>query len=199
MSLSCPIVSQGCVQYQRAIHGCSYWDLSARRSLLRSNDLHRLPCRPVRAKSASSQCHDEPSDDLSTAFAREMASRNEAQEKALEQGEAVAFGGRQLLEALQSRYGRSYDVSIVQRKYLGKVIIACNIMWKYREQVSFGLTEEEYMERLDGVAAALRAWGKVKQVKEHIASSKTGPRVGKAISIILDLDDDTIREWFLIS
>ncbi|KAL0033007.1 hypothetical protein WJX77_010583 [Trebouxia sp. C0004] len=128
-----------------------------------------------------------------------MASRNEAQEKALEQGEAVAFGGRQLLEALQSRYGRSYDVSIVQRKYLGKVIIACNIMWKYREQVSFGLTEEEYMERLDGVAAALRAWGKVKQVKEHIASSKTGPRVGKAISIILDLDDDTIREWFLIS
>ena len=32
-----------------------------------------------------------------------MASRNEAQEKALEQGEAAAFGGRQLLEALQSR------------------------------------------------------------------------------------------------
>lgn len=83
------------------------------------------------------------------------------------------------------RYGRSYDVSLVQRKYLGKVIIAFNIMWKYREQVSFGvsgalgchtygilasrlscaalklgsmlqLSEEEYMDRLDGVAAALR-------------------------------------------
>lgn len=104
-----------------------------------------------------------------------------------------------MLEAIQSRYGRSYDVSLVQRKYLGKVIIAFNIMWKYREQVSFGLTEEQYMERLDGVAAALRAWGKVKQVKEHIAASKTGPRVGKAISVILDLDDETIKEWFLIS
>ncbi|DBB14732.1 TPA: hypothetical protein ACH3X3_004347 [Trebouxia sp. C0006] len=199
MSLSNPIVSRGCVQCQQAIHGCFHWNLSARRSVLRSNSVHRLSCRPVRATSASSRSHDEPSDDMSTAFAREMASRNEAQEKALEQGEAAGFGGRQLLEALQSRYGRSYDVSIVQRNYLGKVIIACNIMWKYREQVSFGLTEEEYMERLDGVAAALRAWGKVKQVKEHIASSKTGPRVGKAISIILDLDDDTIREWFLIS
>lgn len=44
-----------------------------------------------------------------------------------------------------------------------------------------------------------RAWGKVKYVKEHIKASKTGPRVGKAISIILDLDDETIREWFLIS
>lgn len=136
---------------------------------------------------------------MSSAFAREMASRTEAQEKALEQGEASTFGGRQLLEALQDRYGRSYDVSLVQRKYLGKVIIAFNIMWKYREQVSFGLSEAEYMERLDGVAAALRAWGKVKYVKEHIKASKTGPRVGKAISIILDLDDETIREWFLIS
>ena len=83
---------------------------------------------------------------------------------------------------LLCRYGRSYDVSLVQRKYLGKVIIAFNIMWKYREQVSFGvsalnfaayclqqcclaalshgawmqLSEDEYMERLDGVAAALR-------------------------------------------
>lgn len=44
-----------------------------------------------------------------------------------------------------------------------------------------------------------RAWGKVKYVKEQIKASKTGPRVGKAISIILDLDDETIREWFLIS
>jgi len=100
---------------------------------------------------------------MSSAFAREMASRTEAQEKALEQGEASTFGGRQLLEALQDRsvqvpaagrstdlqsthvcaicrYGRSYDVSLVQRKYLGKVIIAFNIMWKYREQVSFGVS-----------------------------------------------------------
>ena len=52
---------------------------------------------------ASSKSRDEPSEDLSTAFSREMASRNEAQEKALEQGEAASFGGTQLLEALQSR------------------------------------------------------------------------------------------------
>lgn len=142
---------------------------------------------------------DEPSDDLSSAFSREMAARNDAQDKVLEQGEAATFGGAQLLQAIQSRYQRSYDVSLVQRKYLGKYIIALNIMWKYKEQKSFGLTEEEYMERLDGVAGALRAWGKVKQVKDQIASSKQGPRVGKAISIILDLDDETIREWFLVN
>ena len=49
------------------------------------------------------------------------------------------------------------------------------------------------------VSLLSRAWGKVKQVKDQIASSKQGPRVGKAISIILDLDDETIREWFLVN
>ncbi|KAL3135701.1 hypothetical protein ABBQ38_006172 [Trebouxia sp. C0009 RCD-2024] len=167
-------------------------------SFRRSSSAVHTRCRYATSAQARTS-PGEPSDDMSSAFAREMASRTEAQEKALEQGEASTFGGRQLLEALQDRYGRSYDVSLVQRKYLGKVIIAFNIMWKYREQVSFGLSEEQYMDRLDGVAAALRAWGKVKYVKEHIKASKTGPRVGKAISIILDLDDETIKEWFLIS
>ena len=41
---------------------------------------------------------------------------------------------------LLCRYQRSYDVSLVQRKYLGKYIIALNIMWKYKEQKSFGVT-----------------------------------------------------------
>ncbi|KAL3158865.1 hypothetical protein ABBQ32_011583 [Trebouxia sp. C0010 RCD-2024] len=124
------------------------------RSFRRSRAVHTR-CRYATSAQARPS-PGEPSDDMSSAFAREMASRTEAQEKALEQGEASTFGGRQLLEALQDRYGRSYDVSLVQRKYLGKVIIAFNIMWKYREQVSFGLSEEQYMDRLDGVAAALR-------------------------------------------
>ena len=52
---------------------------------------------------------------------------------------------------------------------------------------------------LDWVSMLCRAWGKVKYVKEQIAASKNGPRVGKAVSVILDLDDETIKEWFLIS
>lgn len=111
---------------------------------------------------------------------------------------AREFDGEQLLRVLQSKYGRSYDVSLVQRKYLGKQLIALNIMWRYREQASFALSEEEYMERLDGVAGALRAWGKVKDVTSLIASSKSRPRVGKAISIPIELPEDVLREWFLI-
>ena len=128
MSLSNPIVSRGCVQCQQAIHGCFHWNLSARRSVLRSNSVHRLSCRPVRATSASSRSHDEPSDDMSTAFAREMASRNEAQEKALEQGEAAGFGGRQLLEALQSRSA----CSVIQPQNLLLHLTAMQHMLDYR-------------------------------------------------------------------
>jgi hypothetical protein len=79
------------------------------------------------------------------------------------------------------------------------VLIALNIMWRYKEQASWQLSDEEYMERLDSVAAALRAWGRVQEVKDKIATSKNRPRVGKAISIMLDLPDDVIREYFLTS
>lgn len=59
-------------------------------------------------------------------------------------------------------------------------------------------TDEEYMERLDYVAAALRAWGKVKLVQDDIMARKERPRVGKAVSVMLDLDEVQWREWFLI-
>lgn len=35
------------------------------------------------------------------------------------------------------RYDRSYDVTLVRREYLGKSIVAMNIMWAYAEQKSF--------------------------------------------------------------
>jgi hypothetical protein len=65
---------------------------------------------------------------MSTAFAREMASRNEAQEKALEQGEAAGFGGRQLLEALQSRSA----CSVIQPQNLLLHLTAMQHMLDYR-------------------------------------------------------------------
>ena len=47
-------------------------------------------------------------------------------------------------------------------------------------------------------ACVCRAWGKVKDVTSLIASSKSRPRVGKAISIPIELPEDVLREWFLI-
>lgn len=137
---------------------------SASRLLQRSEPARLCTCRVHNRPEVNAAGGSNP-DDMMSAFSREIANRNEAQERAAEQGEASSFGGRQLLEVLQARYatsstytaqvrgikteclsfqpcryGRSYDVALVQRKYLGKVIIAFNVMWKYKEQVSFGVS-----------------------------------------------------------
>ncbi len=69
-------------------------------------------------------------------------------------------------------------------------------MWKYLEQVSFPLSEQEYLEHLNAVSTHLNAWGGESQVKEYINKTSERPRVGKAISIPLDLGQRA-SEWIL--
>ena len=66
---------------------------------------------------------------------------------------------------------------------------------KYREQRSFPMTEEEYLSHLDEVVGVLRAWGAVDHVKRAIASTREKPRVGKAVSIMIDLPSTLADEW----
>lgn len=50
------------------------------------------------------------------------------------------------------------------------------VMWKYLEQVSFPLSEAEYMAQLDAVAELLTMWGLVSTVRDGILrSSARGP------------------------
>ncbi len=41
-----------------------------------------------------------------------------------------------------------------------------------------------------------RDWGMVKHVKDQIQSQRHRPRMGKAISIMLELNERTVQEWF---
>jgi hypothetical protein len=69
-------------------------------------------------------------------------------------------------------------------------------MWRYLEQVSFPLSEEEYLAHLDAIASHLNAMGGTQQVIDFIEVTKEKPRLGKAISIPLDLGDRT-SEWII--
>uniref|UniRef100_A0A453Q7D6 Uncharacterized protein n=3 Tax=Aegilops tauschii subsp. strangulata TaxID=200361 RepID=A0A453Q7D6_AEGTS len=71
---------------------------------------------------------------------------------------------------------------------MGRSLLAMNVMWKYREQRSFPLTEEEYLLRLDDVANTLRSWGAVAHVRNSLETTKDRPRIGKAVSIFIDVD-----------
>lgn len=108
-----------------------------------------------------------------------------------------AFSGLDLATLIRNKYGRSYDVRLIKKEFMGRNLLALNVMWKYMEQRSFPLTEEEYILRLDDVANTLKCWGAVSHIRNSLAKLKERPRIGKAVSIFIDMDESGGRanEW----
>lgn len=104
------------------------------------------------------------------------------------------MNGKDLQQLLISKWGFSYDIQL--RKIKGRIFL--QIMWKYLEQASFPLSEAEYLEHLNDVANYLNAWNSEQQVREYIEKTRTRPRLGKAVSIPLELGDRT-SEWIIES
>ncbi|NEP60885.1 MAG: DUF3067 family protein [Symploca sp. SIO2G7] len=102
------------------------------------------------------------------------------------------MNGDNLRQLLLKKWGRSYDIQI--RPTQGKIFV--QVMWKYQEQASFPLSEAEYLERLQTIASYLHAWGGVEQVQDYINQTYERPRVGKAVSIPLELGGRA-SEWML--
>ncbi len=100
--------------------------------------------------------------------------------------------GEQLHQLLLNKWGHSYDVQL--RRTKGKIFF--QVMWKYLEQASFPLSETEYLAHLDTVSAYLNAWGGVSQVQTFITKTSDRPRLGKAVSLPLDLGERE-SEWIL--
>ncbi|MDX2097717.1 MAG: DUF3067 family protein [Leptolyngbyaceae cyanobacterium bins.59] len=100
--------------------------------------------------------------------------------------------GKDLQQILLKKWGRSYDIQL--RRTQGKIFV--QVMWKYLEQASFPMTEAEYLSHLDAIATYLVAWNGVKQVQEYLERTRERPRLGKAVSIPLDLGDRA-SEWMI--
>ena len=100
--------------------------------------------------------------------------------------------GQDLRQLLLNKWGHSYDIQI--RRTQGKIFV--QVMWKYQEQVSFPLSEVEYLDRLNTVATYLNAWGGTSQVRDYIQQTRERPRLGKAVSIPIELGERA-SEWLL--
>ena len=100
--------------------------------------------------------------------------------------------GQELRQMLLDKWGYSYDVQL--RRAQGKIFL--QVMWKYLEQASFPLSETEYQEHLDRIANYLHALGGSTQVQTFITQTRDRPRLGKAVSIPLDLGERS-SEWIL--
>lgn len=100
--------------------------------------------------------------------------------------------GEELHQMIVGKWGCSFDVQL--RKVQGKVFF--QVMWKYLEQASFPMSEEEYFDHLNEIAQYLNAWGSSYQVQSYIEQTSERPRLGKAVSVALDLGDRA-SEWML--
>jgi hypothetical protein len=102
------------------------------------------------------------------------------------------MSGQELYQLLFNKWGCSYDVQVIRIK--DKIYF--QVMWKYLEQASFPLSETEYFQHLEQIANYLNTWGVTEQVQTAIKESRSRPRLGKAISVALDLGN-LASEWII--
>ncbi|MEI6065611.1 MAG: DUF3067 family protein, partial [Pseudanabaena sp. ELA748] len=91
--------------------------------------------------------------------------------------------GTELRQAIANKWDYSYDVQL--RKTQNKIFL--QVMWRYQEQQSFSMSNHEFIQHLDAIASYLSDWGVVEQVQKFITTTKERPRLGKAVSIPLEI------------
>ncbi len=100
--------------------------------------------------------------------------------------------GKELRQILLDKWGYSYDIQL--RRMQDKM--QAQIMWRYQEQLSFPLSEADYIDHLEAIVAHLNDWCVVEQVQEFIQTTKIRPRLGKAVCIPLKMGMRSI-EWMV--
>jgi hypothetical protein len=100
--------------------------------------------------------------------------------------------GTELRQAILNKWQYSYDVQL--RNVRGKIFM--QVMWRYQEQQSFSMNELEFIQHLDRIASYLSDWGVVEQVKRFIETTDERPRIGKAVSIPLQIGERSL-EWII--
>jgi hypothetical protein len=104
--------------------------------------------------------------------------------------------GAELRHILQDKWGCSYDVQLRRIGEGKNSRVQLQVMWRYLEQASFPMTEQEYLQHLHRVATYLQEWCLVEQFRQFIRQVKARPRLGKPVVMVLDLGDRAV-EWLV--
>ena len=99
----------------------------------------------------------------------------------------------ELLAILRERWQASYDLQLVQRR--GRLYL--QVMWAYLEQQSFPLSPEAYAARLEELVGVLNGLGVAGQVRQWLQQTRDKPRLGKAMTLPLELPPERASEFVL--
>jgi hypothetical protein len=105
----------------------------------------------------------------------------------------TSLSSAEILSLLQARWKASYDLQLVQRQ--GRLYL--QVMWGYLEQQSFPLSPEAYAIKLAELAATLNGLGVAEQVRQWLRTTRDRPRLGKALSLPLQLPEGRASEFLL--
>ena len=99
----------------------------------------------------------------------------------------------EVLALLRSRWQASHGLQLLQRG--GRLYF--QVMWNHLEQQSFPLSAEAYQEALEELVATLNGLGVAEQVRQWLQTTKDRPRLGKALSLPLELPPGRASEFLL--
>jgi hypothetical protein len=115
---------------------------------------------------------------------------------------ARTCAAEELVALVESKYKNKYDLTIARRGFAGKDFVSLNVMWVHLGQRSFPMSEEAYLDKVDGICLLLNAWNKQSQVRTFFREkpqTKHGmpprPIVGTAVALQLDLPPAVVSEW----
>jgi hypothetical protein len=99
----------------------------------------------------------------------------------------------EVVDLLRQRWQASYDLQLVRRH--GRLYF--QVMWGYLEQQSFPLSPEDYTARIEALVANLNGLGVADQVRRWLSTTRDRPRLGKALSLALELPTGRASEFLL--
>jgi hypothetical protein len=105
----------------------------------------------------------------------------------------VPLTASEVIALLQQRWQASYDLQLVRRR--GRVYL--QVMWAYLEQQSFPLDAGEYERHISELVLLLNSLGVAEPVRRWLQQCPDRPRLGKALSLALELPPGRASEFLL--
>ena len=91
----------------------------------------------------------------------------------------------EIIYYLVNRWGKKYDFRLFTRRNN----LYFQMMWKFLEQESFPLTEEEYKSSLAEKIEILNRCGYSDEVRNWLRTVNSRPRLGRAVSLQLSINE----------
>jgi hypothetical protein len=113
-----------------------------------------------------------------------------------EGGEALPgqpLSAEELIDILRQRWQATYDLQVVKRQ--GRFHV--QVMWAYLEQQSFPLEPEAFRLKLDELVGLLNGLGVAAQVRQWLLTTADKPRLGRAMTLPLEIPPDRASEFLL--